>query len=339
VLATIVAALVSRPSHGGRQRPTPSGAAPQLTRPDLRDYTLVDVEASSVRLLPFDGRPARDLPTRTSDFGAPITTANGVAYQRNGQAYFLAAPFDAPLQQLGAADELIPGAHLDVGLQTNPPDRPSTVEFVQPQARTNPIRESFFQLPDGYRALAEVANGIVLYHLHTFDVRVWAPVIKQFVADLGRPSAIVGMAPTAIAWLATGCNENTCPLHITDLSSHADRTIAPPPGSGGFIGGGAFSPFGVLAAFVSTGQAARAGPVANGPGAQLVLVSPAGFVSAVPNGGIVVTAQGPMGSAVWSRDGLHLFFGGVAGAFRVYTSTDRSTTALPVPSTYTFTVY
>jgi hypothetical protein len=333
--------LASR-GHDQRPRtsPKPLSTAFGLGRPDLRDYTLVDVERSSVRVVPLDGRQARDFSMKTADYGQPITTAGGVAYQHNGLAYFLPSPFETPPQQLGPADELIPGAHLDVGLQTNPAGRPSTLEFVQPQSGRDPIRESFFELPEGYRALAEVANGIMLYRLNDFDVQIWAPASKQFVADIGHPGAILAIAPTALAWLAKeGCNKSACPLHITDLSSHTDRTIAPPPGSGGFIDGGAFSPNGILAAFVSTGQPARAGPVASGPGAQLVLLTPSAPPAAPINGGIVVTAQNPAGSAAWTRDGQHLLFGGVAGAFHVYTTNDNSTTALPIPSTYTFTIY
>jgi hypothetical protein len=161
----------------------------------------------------------------------------------------------------------------------------------------------------------------------------------RFVVDLGPVRSLIDVSPAEVAWRPIdGCNSDAeCPLHITDIVTGKDRVVAPLPGHGGFIGGGAFSPDGrLLAAFVSAGpDIGRTAGVATGQEAQLVVIDEAG-ASAAPSNSVVPISE-PVAAAVWSSG--HVFFGGTAGVIHTYGLGATQAITLKIPTSYAFTIY
>jgi hypothetical protein len=170
---------------------------------------------------------------------------------------------------------------------------------------------------------------------HLVSVRGAAIVVRD--ANSGRVLAttgpvahdydVVGAYNGTVVFARTGGCLTGCPLDLVDVTSGAVTSLASPVGTFGFLGGGAISISGEIAAFVSTGTP----PV---QGADVVLVDDARTekIMRVP-----VDVEEPVASAAWDPTGRWLVFGGLRATYVLDTSTMR-TTLLPFVAGYGFSL-
>jgi hypothetical protein len=248
----------------------------------------------------------------------------------NHNAFALTPPFASAPLVVGPADHLFPAlAAGAVGVWLVGTGAASPRLQIEALPGTGADSSAVVSFPLGVRPMAELTSGILMWDDpgRGGALRVWRPGTDggtgTFTRTLGLASALIGTSGDRVAWLsAAGCTSNgECPLHVTDVATGVDVTVAPPPGFAGYLPGGAFSPV--------TNQAFAVyvfNPVQHASAARLVLVSltaanttrPRWTAVLVPEGDVALTVKGPPLSVVWTPDGNHVIFGGDSGRIHDY---------------------
>ena len=107
-----IAVIVGLVVGSGQTSIRAGGAAVSRPGPALGRYTLIYTGKHGVEVVPLDGQRHR-VPLRT-EAGPPVQTSAGVAFVRDGTAYLLTPPYDAPPRPLVAADGLFPMVSQDM---------------------------------------------------------------------------------------------------------------------------------------------------------------------------------------------------------------------------------
>ncbi len=136
-----------------------------------------------------------------------------------------------------------------------------------------------------------------------------------------------GAATSRVAYTGGNCKSDYCDLHIADTATNTSRVIT--AGSGGYLGGGAFSPDGRhLAAFEEI-PSRRLG--------RLVVVDvDRGTVKRVLKA--TISFGEPYGFADWSPTGASVYFGGNGNHLFVYRLAARAAVELRHPAYYSLAV-
>ena len=284
-----------------------------------------------------DGSVVKPLP-QVAAVGYPVrpvaTPQHLVMFVHGGDAYAVNADGRGPVQHVGAADRLFPADGGDVGLEVGAglgATEPNIVEYVAADGTVPQPGTTNVVLPSGSTAVARLVDGLLILSPDG-RLRLLSP---SPTITLGPSRDVIGSFVATVAWTATtGCADDgiNCPLHLTETARQADRLITPPPGFGGFTGGGGFSPDGSwLAGFVYA-------PTVT-PDVQLVLIDTRSGQSRVIGPDLPVGE--PIGSAAWSPDGQWLFFSGLSGPMYAQHvgagGPIGATVALPLGASYSFT--
>lgn len=316
---------------------------------ELAGYTLLYADGGTdVVLAPFGGsRHALATLPATGYPEQPVRTGGGAVVISKGVAYALGPSVTGSALAIGPADHLYPvEARGAVGVyRAGSPGSPATVRLITLAPR--PATATVADFPKGYLPVAGLPSGI----LSTAPaqgglLQVWKPSTGGntgiFTMRLGGSGGVVGIAGNRVAWVSSmGCNSlGECPLHITDAATGRDVIVSPPPGYGGYLPGGSFSPDNpsLLAAFVSD-------PINKAAGARLVLISlvPVGAShrwtpALVPQGSVLRSEKSPP-SATWTPDGAHILFcGDPSGLIHDYRPGEVSSYATEHAGSASFTV-
>ncbi len=125
---------------------------------------------------------------------------------------------------------------------------------------------------------------------------------------------VVGITANSVVFVPSGGCQADCPLDVVDMTTGATtKSFAAPAQTRGFIGGGAVSSAGEIAAFVAADY-----PPIN---AEVVLISPPGVEKVVT---VPVSISDPVGSAAWDPSGGWLAFGGPTETYLLNTATMRA---------------
>lgn len=179
-----------------------------------------------------------------------------------------------------------------------------------------------------------VQGGLLVQETNQAEpsLAVWDPV-NGAIKEVGRAwqliDAITRAGRSIVAWVPFDCPANRCPLIVSDLETHEATEISAPSGTGGFLGGGAFSPDGTeLTAFADT----QVGT--NDPRAVLTLIDLAS-AEVEPLAGSSVPLGEPHGFAAWGSDGAWVYFGGLSGTLLAHIRGTHDAAPIPsVPASY-----
>lgn len=192
-------------------------------------------------------------------------------------------------------------------------------------------------LPDGWELPShsdhtEVLDGrVILQRIDrtrpSREIAVWTPGTGD-IRTIGTARWVVDATmfpdgrPT-LAWVGADCTvgDGGCDVNVTDLDTMENRSAGAP--SGGFIGGGAFSPDGRSLALFSSSK-----PQA----ARIAVVDLAPMTVRVLDGTAVSTGES-FGSATWTLDGRSVIFHGL-GDTRVVDVETGAQRTLPWDVTY-----
>lgn len=188
-------------------------------------------------------------------------------------------------------------------------------------------------LPPGSLPVAAVDEGVVLRDPDQM-LEIWNPADRTTSLRLGPVASLIDARGGLVAFTRSFCADGTdCDLHVMNVGSGRETRIKAPPGTGGFVGGGAISPDGtMLAAFVGGTDDDR------GPTVDLVVVDLRTARTSPPIPGSHIVVGESVGSAAWSPSGRWLFFCGLEGPMNIYAPGDPSAAALDQLGSYAFTV-
>jgi hypothetical protein len=300
----------------------------------------VEADRGQLRAFKFGGFKEYDMQADVPEYPNRILSVSGaIVYSSGGMAYAAFEGLRGRIDPLGPADRVVGGTNPgQVWLVRGQPLRAETVQLACvggcSHALTPPIA-----VPKGFTPVAPVAGQLVLMPGLPPAGRapvVWNPFLKQVTFTFPRPvTDVVDTHDNKVAWLyrdVSVCQGVECSLHITDVSTGADRVVAPPPGHTGYIGGGAYSADGVfLAAFVSV--------TGDGPRAQPVIVH---TTDLLPNSVEVQTETIPIGEAVgaaaWAPTDDVLFVAGLSGTMLACQPGNLTPISIGIPASYTFAV-
>ena len=257
----------------------------------------------------------------------PIPVGDGVVYISDGQAEAISLTLG--FTPLGPATSDFASSRPGwVWLVGDTPAGPLLHEVRFDGAESGP--ES--ALPKGTVPIAAVGDGVLLRDAD-HKMEIWNPADRTTSFRLGPVASLVDARGRLVVFTSPPCGDGAdCDLHVVDVGSRQDTRIKAPPGTDGFVGGGAISPDGAMvAAFVGGANDGT------GPTADLVLVDLRTGTTSGPIGESQVEVGEPVGSAAWSPSGKWLFFCGLQGPMHVYAPGEAAATALPLPSSYAFT--
>jgi hypothetical protein len=126
----------------------------------------------------------------------------------------------------------------------------------------------------------------------------------------------------AVAWIEDqACGVTACPLHLTTITTGADRVVQPPPGSAGFLAGGAISPDGrFLAAHVLFPPESNVAPVIDVIDLRAATSILAGSAHARQDQ-----------TVVWTPDGAWVFFCGFPAPLYAFRPSDQKLFEVAAP--------
>lgn len=329
-IVVVAAGIVTLASRSRRQRAAPLGAG-------LTSHRLVYDDFGTLRVLPLDGRPASTLPLPGPTVAQlPISVAGAVVVVSGGRALALGSAGAGPLVDLGAADRVLPaGPPGLIWMIREELGAPVTVQLACVAGNGASCGSSMtapFPVPNDMAPVAEVQRNLLLMNSST--ALVWNPFENRTVFRMPNAlSRLVDGRYDHLAWLGGGsCEPNgECPLHITDVTNTTDWVPPPLPGHTGYLPGGAFSPDGRrLATFVE-------GPTDAPHSVQLVIIDLGAATTRLVRGA-VIRQDDVLGQAVWSSDGLVVFFCGASGPMNAYQLDTGKVSTLRVPSSFEFAV-
>ena len=326
----------------GPARPPASTIPSAALGADLSHRILVEGDQARLRFFHLDGTAEADVTVPpTTEAPRPLAVGTALVFTAARQARVIADPPAGAVRALGPADRLIravnPG---QLWLVRDQDQAPATVQLACVPGPG--VACSAFpaprQVPAGMRPVASLAGGLLLVAARP-DVmapaEMWDPfadrVVFRFPAAFGD---VIDTHLNVVVWRSGGPGVCTggvqCPLHITDVGSGQDQLIPAPPGSSGYMGGGALSPDGsYLAAFAAVpDEDSRARPV-------IIRLGPQPDVQAVA---AVVAVGEPFGAAVWDPVTQVVFVSGLSGSILACRPDNPLPTVLPVPASYAFTV-
>lgn len=192
-------------------------------------------------------------------------------------------------------------------------------------------------IPEGWElpshsSMSEVLDGRVILERSDrsrpdHEIAVWTPESGD-LRSIGRARWVVDatMYPDGrpkVAWVGADCpvGDGGCLVTVTDLDTMENRVALAP--SGGFIGGGAFSPDGRSLALFSSSKAQAA---------QVAIVDTATMAVRVLDGTAVSTGES-FGSATWTLDDRSVIYHGL-GETRVVDVETGAQRTLPWDVTY-----
>jgi hypothetical protein len=350
VLVLVASLLASKPTTHRSVAPPPTQASPASATPTPSPAgqgisTLLYADAPGGLALARPDGTTVPVAQSTPSAARLVSTGGFVTYVYAGQVYALARPFLGVPSGLGPGDLIFPSATSGlVGVMRGAPSGPFTVRFV-PVAPGLGLPRGPFTLPGGYEPIAEVAAGILVSQLPRGRIQLWKPSstgFGTFVRTFGTSAGVVDVSGDLVAWRALdACDPGPeCPMHISTISTGADRLVVPPDGHHGFLGGGAFDPSGnQVGAFVLTS------PPDSVPSAELAIVP--SFAEVLPNQGphatviprSTVQVGEPRGTAAWSPDGSRVFFSGLNGFMHSYHPGNEAADTLNRPASYNVTVF
>ena len=176
---------------------------------------------------------------------------------------------------------------------------------------------SFATHPAGYEPIAQVEGGLLVQQSPEGPIRMWktsADGSGEFTTTIAPHGRVADARGDLLAWIDDGaCGVVACPLHVTRISTQVDRLVEAPPGSEGFLFGGAFSPDGgYLAAYAAF-------PPETDVQQRLAVIDLGSMTSTVA--GPVPASQSQ--AAVWTPDGAWVFFCGFPGPLRAFRPLDH----------------
>lgn len=268
-----------------------------------------------------------------------LSVSGAVVYTSGGTAYAAFEGLRGKIDTLGPADRVIASSNPgQVWLVRGTPLRAETVQLACVGGCAYVLSPPI-PVPKGFTPVAPAAGQLVLTTGPPPTNRpsvVWNPFPGRVTFTFPQPvTDVIDTHDNRVAWMyrdASVCRDGECSLHVTDVSTGADRVVAPPPGHAGYIGGGAFSAAGgFLAAFVSvTGDLSKAQPVIihadQAPGTIVEMQS-----ATMPVGEAV-------GAAEWAPTDNVLFVGGLSGTMLACLPGSPTPISIGIPPSYTFAV-
>jgi len=325
-VAVVVSLAPDRAPAGHRspRPPAPGGALRTLLTHNKVPITIVDVDGSG-RLI------AHDLGAGTTRILAPDAAGwpEGPTTVDGQILYISAGTVHEPGQAFPftTADVLVPVGDMGEVWATSLTDHgPTTARLLQAQAGWGPVED--VALTAGETPAAATLGSLVTVsgtQVLVRDANTGRVVVRS--GPVGAAYDVVGADLGTVDFVRSGCGVG-CPIERIDARTGVAQTLLPPATTDGFIGGGAISPTGTVAAFaVIPGGAA-------GPAAELVLIdaSHAERVVDAP-----LTIGDPAGAAAWDPTGRWLVFGGLRATYLLDTTT-LEVTRLPFVAGYGFTV-
>jgi hypothetical protein len=292
--------LVPSPTSGISR---PTGSLNQVVRGRLLLATddglfRVDVDIGAVRAVALGGLAPGAIDRRL------VRQHGTVIVVRDRAAHALPASLDRPMVRLGRASFAVPSTRADrmwLVEQAPDPDRWFTVREIRLDGTpTSPART----LPLGRIPRAGVPGGLLISALgEAGGLLVWEPVTGRTRLLAPSGASFVAARDAVVAWSAGGR------LHLTDVRSGQDRTVAALPGAAGFDPVGAFSPDGAMLAVITV-------PAAFAASALVLVDLRRGSVRRVEG------AEGALSGGCdpclsWSPAGDDLFFARVGPTFGV----------------------
>jgi hypothetical protein len=209
-----------------------------------RGLVLLDLRDGSWRPLALRGpRPGAPLTALFVHEGFLVVQGQRTAWSvPTGAIGALRSP---PAFPLGSADAVLPRGRGRVwAVLRLGPDRWA----ARARGLTGEPGGPFAALPARFRPVAGFDGGLV--GVRDGAVALWLPRFGRSAAWSGPSGPVLAGRWPLVAWLAAGCAERSaCPLHLADLSSGEETTIAGPRPVRGFTGPAAFSGDGRLAVF------------------------------------------------------------------------------------------
>ena len=240
----------------GPARPPASTIPSAALGADLSHRILVEGDQARLRFFHLDGTAEADVTVPpTTEAPRPLAVGTALVFTAARQARVIADPPAGAVRALGPADRLIravnPG---QLWLVRDQDQAPATVQLACVPGPG--VACSAFpaprQVPAGMRPVASLAGGLLLVAARPDVIapaEMWDPfadrVVFRFPAAFGD---VIDTHLNVVVWRSGGPGVCTggvqCPLHITDVGSGQDQLIPAPPGSSGYMGGGALSPDG-----------------------------------------------------------------------------------------------
>jgi hypothetical protein len=253
----------------------------------------------------------------------PVTVADQVLYISGGKLY--SPPGRTPL---AAADTLLPVGGRMAEVWATPStgyggQTASLFEVLPAWGLVTQVRVGTGQVP----VAASVTRLVTLDGGEITITDANTGIVTGHTGPVDHAYDVVGASSDSLAFARTGGCTTDCPLAIVDLTSGATTaTLAAPPGTSGFIGGGAVAGSGLIAAFAAVGPP----PTRT---ARLVVVD--GTSEVLVATGIAV--EEPVGAAAFDPTGRWLVFGGLTATYLLDTAA-MQVNRLPFVAGYSFTV-
>lgn len=105
------------------------------------------------------------------------------------------------------------------------------------------------RLPAQAELLRGLDGGLMLMTLNRMEpgIAVWDPARRRYHRKIADAAGVVATTSRTVAW-ATLCEEQPCPIRVTDVRTGAVRTVAVPD-DGGYVDGAALDPKGTTLAY------------------------------------------------------------------------------------------
>lgn len=232
----------------GAERESPASSVGSPHEPTLflagdGELTVVDVDARRAEVRPLPELAPGDPPYRIVRRGNELVLWGGTRALA-GDTYVLDPDLRSPPRKLGDSWFFIPSAKPDrVWLAVRDPTSPETVHAPAALREVSVDGRVTFpdvSLPGGRYPLAAVGDDLV-FEDGRGGLELWNPGTDEFTRRL--PGASLGPSHgDLLAW----CEREGRFLHVTDVGSGRDQTVAPPQGFVAFdCWSGAFSPDGM----------------------------------------------------------------------------------------------
>lgn len=300
IIAASAVAVIRRSPESDRVVATsPSGRLSLAVLSTVAVDAAAGLYKSEVRLVdPTSGR-GHTRPVPANNYGEyPVQLLQvGNRLLLPGGEGVVAAPLDLSSQPEAFASALvfvpaIEPDHIWTLSNTGPP----TVTEIDATGRTT--RGPIAVPPDATWPIAGTNEG-VLFRERSDEVILWNPTTEVVVRRIPGVQSFLGngwAAESTFAWAGTCTGAPVCEdLHILDLSTGQERTIAAPPDTTGFAPDGALSPDGKILAVMSASADL---------GQQLELID-----TATGRIRTVARSNGAGSGVVWSPDGTTVYFG------------------------------
>jgi len=328
VLAAVLGVTLARdrgPAHHRASPPSaPSGQRQPPAAGSQAPITVVDVDQSG-QLVAHDLRTgtARDLAPDAAGWPeGPTIVDNQIIYISAGAVREpgRASPFTS-------GDSLVPvGGTEQVWATSSPDDGGPTAQLLQVRKDWSPVEDVHLESgetpaaagPD--RLVTVSGSGLLIRDASTGRVLIRTGPVHNLYD-------VVGVDFTNVVFVPSGCDAG-CPMDLVDTSTGATEALPAPPTTTGFIGGGAISSAGDIAAFAAIPGGS------GGPSAELVLIDASRVERVV---GIALTVSEPVGAAAWDPTGRWLVFGGLRATYLLDRTTMR-VSRLSFVAGYGFTV-